>query len=453
MKFAKSNIWPAVVLGILLGGVCRVIFLVNYPYIILTEDSYSYYNSAIEFVRGGFLRTFFTNWRMPGYPLVLSWIMKPQNTLEYDQVIPQFFASEKVLMALQMASGLAALIIIARIVWFLSGERRIVMVLTLLSATAFSVFWYERLMLTESLSVFFLLLWTLLVFHLFEKATGARHVLVLFVSWILFLLRPFFLYLPAAALLFLLVVHKGKRMAGMTLLFLLLYAVLPCLFVFFNIQFHGYHGINTASDFNIFGRILQYRLPVDAGRQYRWLSDMVEADRYQTTNPFLFIGTYFPQYYNTPQKQEEFRLFTRAVLKANLGTYIASSLPSIIPAILDQSYIPVVAQYYRPLSPPLALLFNFHQTLRYVCLFFLPYSIIFLLLSVYRYIRTRKVKEKYEVFVHIIIWYSLFISTLGGYHDFSRFNVPSLYLLNLATLIALVKSVRSLRSFVRSRHI
>jgi len=112
--------------------------------------------------------------------------------------------------------------------------------------------------------------------------------------------------------------------------------LLPFVFAFLNSGFHGYTGISQINEINLLGRILEFKLPIEAGKQYKTYYDAVLDYRQKNGEPmpYRFIDIYTPLTYVDTKLMMELQRFDRAVIAANLPSYVVGAT-SYIPKIFS----------------------------------------------------------------------------------------------------------------------
>lgn len=110
---------------------------------------------------------------------------------------------------------------------------------------------------------------------------------------------------------------------------------------YINGAFWGYNGLIMIGDTNLFGKILEYNLPIDSARDHTFFySRLTEyRNRQGVPNPYRFYDTYDPDISIHMERLADLRRFTLTVLAHNAPGYVYESFIRIPRAITDISDI------------------------------------------------------------------------------------------------------------------
>ena len=213
--------------------------------------------------------------------------------------------------------------------------------IVLLISLSINVFGWEKSLMTEGLATSWLLLLVSVSLPLFELITVRRLLLFFFLSVLGFLLRPMVLPIPIIILAFLLVQNVVERKTQSAKLWftIVLYILIPVFYILGNTYFHGYKSIQQVGDVDVFARILQFQLPVDAGKAYPFYVNIAKNYVYDSKDfrPFDILKSYDPDIYGKQYMFNDLRSFNREVILSNPVQYALHALSDLPKAVTESS--------------------------------------------------------------------------------------------------------------------
>ncbi|KKT35113.1 MAG: hypothetical protein UW22_C0059G0011 [Candidatus Gottesmanbacteria bacterium GW2011_GWB1_44_11c] len=296
------------------------------PGVLMYPDSYGYYGLGTQMVASPRLSTVITPYRTPLYPLFVGGTAFLLGKAGADVRSPDFQRVGSTIILLQELIAIVTLILLYKGLSYLDLNKRRALFITLFFSVDPMLLAFERTMLTETMTVFFSALVTYASVRILMKPTHMNFLLFLAASTLGFLTRPAFLAIPVAAAPFLLwfFFRKKNRLAmGFVMLTTLCYLLVPVLYSWINERYYGYKGIQEVSDIDMLGRILEFRISPDAGKDIRFLyTEVQKQQRFGgPTMPFEFINSFDPTLYGNMEKMNGLQTFVRRVVKTNFALY------------------------------------------------------------------------------------------------------------------------------------
>ncbi|MBI3559638.1 hypothetical protein HY087_00725 [Candidatus Gottesmanbacteria bacterium] len=257
-----------------------------------------------------------------------------------------------------------------------------------------------------------------------------RPILLLLVLGLLAaILRPALMVIPTLAFILLLLKFKHTRLVGFVTRTLVVFLVFPIIYAAGNAWAWHYNGFSVIGEFNLLGRILTLRLPIEAGSGVPYFYNTMTSYRTKgrELNPYRYLDAVDPDIYAKTDRLNQLATFTHRVIAANMGTYLSGSFRDIPNAVAGVS--PFIIETGRS---PFFLLQRFFSALSAITLG----SILFLPISLLRLMRLPHGPHSIEtVFdgLGLVAWAHIGASVLLGYEDFGRLAAPSVPLLLLYT--------------------
>lgn len=316
--------------------IVRLFYAATHPAPIINADSYGYYGFGKQLVERPALSSFVNQYRVPVYSTILSGLMALNGKTSVPLDAPAF---RPVLSQLLFIQGGLAVLSIA-LIYSLLIQLSIPVVWSFVISLFFSLNVYayplERAVMTDSLASTLLIGLIYLLVQLVQKPTQRKYILFGVLSAVSWLLRPNLLLVPLLSLPLVLFVKANKKFLVLNLQIFFVSLLLPITFVFLNSQYHGYAGISQINEINLLGRILEFNLPVEAGKQYTTYYQAVADNRKNNgpTMPYRFIDLYAPLTYVDTKLMSELQQFDRVVIANNLLSYITQAF-SYIPKIFS----------------------------------------------------------------------------------------------------------------------
>jgi len=306
----------------------------------------------------------------------------------------------------------------------------------------------EHAIMTDSLASSFLIVISYLLVRLVRHPTRITYVLFGILSTTGWLLRPNLLLVPLITLPLLLLVKTNRKYMHMNLCTFSASLLLPIVFVFLNATYHGYTGISQINEINLLGRILEFNLPVDAGKRYTTYYNAVLENRITggPTMPYRFLDTYAPLTYTNTKRMNELQQFDRAVIANNFSTYIIRAL-SFIPNIFSDGppLLGIDTNKTTGLAGIYAFLWHLYRSMWHLgYLLFLLFPI-----AILSYVRKPSLHSMIAILLGIISLTQLLVIVLFDYYDpgqYARLSSviqPQVYLFIFITIYEVVCAARS----------
>lgn len=300
----------------------RILYGISAPTIIYGPDSSGYYSIGKEMV-------LVHPYRTPLYPFFIHAVFYSMGLGNIAEGAPGFDRALAVVVAIQMIIGAAAFAIFARSInkW-----------LALFLVFDVFTFGWERSILTEGLAVSFMLITTAVLFHILQKPTKQKFIILFILFTLGFLLRPALLTIPIAALPILAWHFRKKTPVVMySIVTLVCFLLVPLTYAQINKAVSGYNGIQIVGDIDILGRILETKLPIDSAKQYEYFYTTVRD--YQTKNltphPFRFLEFYDPNIYGKMERFNELHRFNQTVILNNSPAFLLNMVKNITNVLLE----------------------------------------------------------------------------------------------------------------------
>lgn len=264
----QGKVWYLIVL-VFLSVIVRLFYSgFHPPQLILNVDSYGYYGFGKQIVERPALSTFVNQYRVPVYSTILGSLIVLNGKTNVPLDAPAF---RPVLSQLTLIQGLFSVVGIT-LIYLLLLQLSVSVIWSFIVSLflSFNVYSYplERAIMTDSFAYTFLIGLTYLLVQLVQKPTKRVYVLSGILSAASWLLRPNLLLVPLLSLPLLLLVKTNKKFMYTNIQVFCVSLLLPIAFVFLNSYYHGYIGISQINEINLLGRILEFNLPVEAGKEH-----------------------------------------------------------------------------------------------------------------------------------------------------------------------------------------
>lgn len=285
---------------------------------------------------------------------------------------------------------------------------------------------WDFLILTESLTLFLLMLF-LFSFILYVKHQGNRRILGLFaVSWLLILTKPFYLPLPLITFVVLLFYGVASRKVKQILWFglpvLMIIYISVGVYSYINYRQNGFWGVSNVSAVNSLGKVLQYRMH-ELGDN-KLLIDLINREigenNGETPDPAGFIAKYPVYMENTGVISD----FANGIIQRNPVRFIRETVKLVIREsnqwgicadYHSNNYSKewVNKYYHRVNNIPMVSTFTFIYIL-------LGIEGLALLVSTIKYRRL----EWVWILIVLIIGFQFAMSIAGSHGEYSRLVIP-----------------------------
>lgn len=431
-----------IVLIVVIAAIIRLLYYLHFPGILVSEDTYSYFLAGQEILK---TKIPVSDFRTPVYPLFLQLFMYLSDAANAPILSPEFFAAMPYVLLVQSAMGIASLVFLYQTLRIAGLKTASSFLFTLFITFNIIIFSFERLLLTESLATFLLILIFYLTVKLMRKSKGIYFWLLLVLLIIQTMLRPIFIAFPAIPL-FILCLYRFKRKVviyssltlGIYLFIILAYSRL-------NFALYGVSGITRATDITMLGKILDFNLSIESARDEKFFYEAVNKYRMENRekNPFRFM-----EYYGLISKEQlpvllKLKDFDRKVLAVNWSQYVINSLFQIPGALLEVSEKVIL----NPRKSDLSSLFHgLYYLYKYAQIaFFIIIPGFFF--TLFNYVRKRTFVNTLLIFLGGVSLYQIFFAVFFGYAEFGRLILvaqPLLYLYSFYLFSRLFKFVMKL---------
>lgn len=420
---------------IIIAVLVRSFYFFNDPKPAFTPDSGTYIVHSIFLFRD---HRIITAERTPGYPLFIGALLKlsqpSPDTWEWQRFEvspPKHIGSFFPIIFAQMALGIISTVILFYLARALIPNLKLAFAATLLAAINPNVFGWEKLVITESLSISLvvILIWVSLL--LFKRVRLGLLLLLCVLSIYAILLRPALFYLPAVLFGFLLLKRR-------TIILVLITAIITygAIFAYMegNKKNNGFFGLTSVSHINLLGKVFQYDFPLLPGRNSEENNLVGLLQSYKATyptsrDPWNFIVNTGNPYYMGDYYMVTLNGYTQYILLRHLPAWIFKSL-LLIPQILTTPMAFIVIKKDAIFGQTLSTLSQITYYAGYV---YLMTVILFPLL----FLRIKKNAGKTYwpiLLVFCIVFTHLFTSTLFGYAEYARLRAPIEPLLPMVTI-------------------
>lgn len=429
------------VLIILIASLVRFIYWQYAPGLIISDDTYSYYQVGQRMLKESL---FVDHYRAPFYSLFLVSVVNLLGAPNAPLLSGSFIEKINYVIPFQMGIGILGLIILYHCLMLLKIKRIISLLFVLFIGTDIIIFSWERLLLTESFAVFIIILNFYMTIKIIQKPRFIFFILLFLLSVCSVMLRPFNVGLPVIPLLVAVFYHRKIKVVIYCAIVLLFYTGLLHLYSSANYARWGYYGISRASDINMLGKILDYRLDISAGKEEKFIYDLVADYQSQKRDPHPFR---FLEHYNLIGEENipsliPLRKFGYQVIGANLPVYMKKSSVQLPNALLDVSDKLVILPSN---ANPVSRLFNIGLSFNRFTQTFFFLIVIFGWIPVIQFVKKPTVFNAVYTLAVLISFYQIIFSVFIGHGEYGRLILPSqplMYFLFLYPLAEILKPGR-----------
>lgn len=387
---------------------------------ILNADSYGYYGFAKQILEKPSIPVFVNQYRVPVYPTILAGLMVANGSKDFPLDSQAFRPTLDQLIFIQSALSVAGIVLVYLLLLQLSVPLAWAFGISMFLSLNVYSYPLERAVMTDSLAGSFLIGLMYLLIRLVQKPTNRDYAFFGILSAVCWLLRPNLLLVPLLSLPLLLFVKTNRKFFRANVVIFGVTLLLPIVFVSLNSQYHGYTGISQINEINLLGRILEFDLPVEAGKQYKTYYEAVRDNkqRYQLTMPYRFIDTYAPLTYVEISKMNELQKFDRAVIAANIPSYILHTITYIPKIFSDEPpLLAIDTKASSGLAGFFSFIWKFYKMIwhvGYLVFFFLP-------VSLWLYFRKPSVSRMITVLLGAISVSQLLVIVFFDYYDAGQY--------------------------------
>ena len=286
------------------------------------------------------------------------------------------------------------------------------------------IFSWERLLLTESIATFFVILLFYLSVKILIEPKPIHFCYYLITCVLSLMLRPFSIGLPIIPMLIAIFYHKKVKVIYFSIAVLLIYLSFVQLYSYLNYKRWGYYGVSRASDINMLGKILLYKLPIDAGKDekfiYEKVADYTSVER--DPHPFRFL-----EHYNLLSEDDIVKLlplkkFSQKVIMANLPTYMLQSTKQLPGALTEVSEKVIILPWKGNLS---SMIFNIDLLIARYFQFLFYLIFIFSFFQLREFIKAKTVISSAMLIALGISLYQVIFSVYIAHGEYGRLIVPA----------------------------
>ena len=398
---------------------------------VTTADTDGYYKLERKLTDGKILNMVFNDERTPLYLIYLHFGMSLSGNFNPIYKSAEFYNGAYLVTSLQTIFGILSILLIYFTLIKIKVNPQKALLCSLFLSGNIMIFSWEKILLTESLTIFLLILIFYISVNLLTYKTFPYKLLLILCSALLILLKPIYLGLPFLILL-IYCLHKYQRAKiRFAIIFLIIYLVLPLAYVRYNFVQRKYLGINHITDINLLGKIMQFNLPITNAKKFRYFYETLSDYRQKKfpPMPYTFLEYYDPLIYSHTEKLNSLSGFNAKVISSNLTGFFTRSISQIPSAMLEKS------EFIKTVIPPVGLanfvyryLYEIYKTVQYLTLIFIPIFIV----SIFLFFKKRN-NLKFAVFflAGMISFYQIVLSVFFSYEEFGRLIVvvqPLLYL-------------------------
>ena len=314
----------------------RVLFVVFNPPTNMLSDSYGYYDIGNNILNHPTLSTVINQYRLPGYPIFLSSIV----TLTQGDQSPINNLEARWITVPQNILGIVSCVFLFCMLLTLSIPKSLAFGVSLFQAMNITIFSWEWVVMPEAIAQVILIGMIYILIQLIYSPSKTKYVAFGILGLLGWLVRPNLIIVPIISLIILFPTIRNKRLLWIHFTILILSIIFPLLYVWGNISFHGYSGISQVNEIDLLGRILEFNLPLEAGKQQKDLYKSITA--YQKTtkmpSPYEYMTKIDPSVDVNLLTTQDLPKFDRTIISHNVVQYVFQAVKSI-PTIFSDSDI------------------------------------------------------------------------------------------------------------------
>lgn len=293
---------------------------------------------------------------------------------------------------------------------------------------------WDTLVLTESFTIFMVLIFLLLFVLYIRTKLSVFLILIYVMNGLLIFLKPFYLFLPVVvfATLVLQNLIDGYIRKRIIIGFVSIITIYLCVFSYswLNFMHNGYFGISNVGAINTMGKILQYRMYElsDNERIKEYVKMETELKGGEILEPVAFIYKYGLEKNN----YEEVSEFCGKIIKQNPHIFLKGTLDLVFQKKLYQwqAFCDYNVGNYIQVEPP--GIFNYINKVPFINTFGFIFLIIMvdLMYIVYAFIKKHQYKWVWAL-ISLLVIYQVVMSIVGAHGEYNRLIVPIYVLMYL----------------------
>ncbi len=309
------------------------------PHLIIENDSEDYYVVGKSIIEHPSIATIINPLRTPVYPLFVGGVMRIMVDKIPTLGTVEFFQHADLIALLQMLYGITASIAWYFLLARMGLSKRSALICYILCAINVSALIWERKLMSEGVSVSWMLIQTYLYIEAYHHRKLNNLLLFGGHSCVGFLLRPAFAPIPILMLLSMVMLSKRPLWRWVSIIFLITCTMMPLAYTKINRIYHNYSGITYFSTVNLLGIIMQSNIPITSGSGYDRLYSHLYTYLSQGNDTYVyrFILAYDRNMFTDNSKLVEMQGFVGNVIRNNILQYITVSFRAIPHVLFSQA--------------------------------------------------------------------------------------------------------------------
>ncbi|KKS97805.1 MAG: hypothetical protein UV73_C0005G0082 [Candidatus Gottesmanbacteria bacterium GW2011_GWA2_43_14] len=412
-KIVRRKKFAFLLLFVFLVSGIRLIYWRTYPHIFVNADTDSYYRVGQKIIGGQIL---IDDLRSPLYPLFLMLPALLNNRPETAIYSPSFYRDMTVVILAQSLLGLLSLLLTFRLAKKLGFSPAASYFFALFMGLNIMVFSMERLLLTETLCGFIVLMFANLLLSILNSYRPSKLFLMGLVAALLFLTKPVYFLLPLPVVM-LLLLRYGKKFLFHGFLWLLSAALMTAGYIYLNFLNYGYTGLSRAGEIGLLGKIIIYKLdisPANNNYYYPFLKQYLAENR--ETHPFRFMDFALPFYWDKKEKMNQLVPLVRSVILHNFPDYITKTLREIPYGITEANNEVILSTHGTRENRSIIFLYETYRYLQYSLLAIIPIA----LWQVRSFFRKKNAASSKWLAVSLLALYHILLTVFIDYGEFGR---------------------------------
>ncbi len=464
--------WTLIAFALLLGLIVRALYYIILGQdIVMVSDSWTYLNAAKALEKSFYLDVY----RPPVYivPVLVSGIIFSWEKFYIGVIIFQSLLS---MLSTILIYKISLLIMAGRLTGFFTA---------LVVNLSIAAYGWDFMVMTESLSIFFVTLITYLILAYFKEEKKILLYYLLGAVILAIFTKPFFIFLPPVILaifvLNYLLGHSRKLRVNLKTIAVGCIIIYTLVFGYsvLNFKVNGFLGMTSVSNVNIFGKILQYKMEYLGNNQD--LKSDISCAYTTTTKDNLVGGTFLEpwgflsQYGWGKDNYGSLGKFSKSIILEHPFTYIKESIILSAGLLKNQcpfnDYIALKAIEKRSNIPFFNVIDSINRSVDKVNSLYLLILLSLIELLIYLaykgwstiQLRLNSTPEKENhssrlnkigiITVVVIILYHYLTSAFFSYGDYCRLLAPSYYLIYFLIVYNIFRILGLLRSLFQVKAI